>query len=101
MPCRDYTEEDVLRGQVLDTERRVEHLKEQCNKLTGMLCHVVGNVIDGKFDNALTSEVNAWYAEHRAADIRNLQSMFSNVDLNDLSKEEFDTIDKILDKYTQ
>lgn len=101
MPCRDYSEADVQRGRASDAENRAEYLKAQCNNLTAMLCHVVGNVRDGEFDNALTAEINSWYIKHRAADIRNLQEMFSNVDLTDLSKEEFDTIDKILDKYTQ
>ena len=95
MPCRDYQEPKSY----LEVACIRADYQDRLDELTRLLC-LAGNTLreqsasDGEIDGL--EDVYAWYAEHRAADLNNMRNMIRTLNVESLSKAQFDALDKLL-----
>jgi len=101
MPCRDYEDSassvnNNLHYTIDDLEREVEKYKDRCNKLSALLCLAGAELYQQDEGKGHLAPVYTWYVEHRKADVENLGSLIENLDIESLTKQQFDALDSLL-----
>ena len=91
MPCRDYQDD------VSYNVRAEQVLKELCDRLTALLCEAC-SVLERDALLEDNEELTLWYKEHRKADLANMKNMLRELDVEELSKSDFDELDSLISR---
>ena len=94
MPCRDYQDNISYR----DVENARNANQDRLDQLTSLLCLACATIQE-EYD--LPERLQMWYDVHRQADLDNMAHLIDILDVQKLSKDQFDRLDKLLLEFGQ
>ena len=99
MPCRDYRDDHPEIEQVDELRSLVRVQQKRLDELTAHLCYVMNQCEDALPRSPRANDVRDWYKQHRKADIANMLKLLKKFDkswLENMDKDDFDTLDTTL-----